>query len=465
MIFAILHRQLSEEGVLMASKTQRRIYALVGVAALALTASACKGGTTKANDNLNKPECAAFKDYTGIAGKKVTIYASIRDTEEDLLKQSWKDFENCTGVKIEYEGSGEFETQIKVRVDGGRAPDIAFVPQPGVVEYFAKGGKLKGLGAKAKATATANYSADWLKYATINGTLYGAPLGSNVKSFVWYSPKMFKDNNWQIPQTWDELIALSNTIAAGGKLKPWCAGIESGVATGWPATDWIEDILLRDQGKDVYDQWVAHTIPFNDPKIVSATDRAGSILKNAAYVNGGIGDVKSIATTSFQEGGLPIVQGKCAMHRQASFYANQWPKGTKVAEDGDVFAFYFPAIDPSKGKPVLGGGEFVVGFSDRPEVQAVQAYLASAQHANTRAKLGNWVSANKGVDLANVSNPIDKKSVQILQDSSSVFRFDGSDLMPAAVGSGSFWKEMTNWITGKDTKATLDAIESSWPKS
>src|SRR5262245_56822396 len=111
----------------MASITQRRIYALVGVAALALTAAACKGGTTdKANDNLSKPECAAFKDFTGIAGKKVTIYASIRDTEQDLLKQSWKDFENCTGVKIDYEGSGEFETQIKVRVDGGRAPDIAF---------------------------------------------------------------------------------------------------------------------------------------------------------------------------------------------------------------------------------------------------------------------------------------------------------------------------------------------------
>jgi len=448
----------------MASRTRRRIYALVGVAALALTAAACKSGGGTTSDNLSKPECAPYKDYTGIAGKKVTIYASIRDKEEDLLKQSWKDFENCTGVKIEYEGSGEFETQIKVRVDGGRAPDIAFVPQPGVVEYFAKGGKLKPLGDKAKATATQNYSADWLKYATVDGKLYGAPLGSNVKSFVWYSPKTFKDNGWQIPQSWDELITLSNTIAASGKMKPWCAGIESGVATGWPATDWIEDIMLRQEGKDVYDQWVTHAIPFNDPRVVAATDRAGTILKNPAYVNGGIGDVKSIATTSFQEGGLPIIDNKCAMHRQASFYANQWPKSTKVAEDGDVFAFYFPPIDPSKGKPVLGGGEFVVGFADRPEVQAVQAYLASTQHANTRAKLGNWVSANKGVDLANVANPIDKKSVQILQDTSAVFRFDGSDLMPAAVGSGTFWKEMTNWITGKDTKSTLDSIESSWPK-
>jgi len=409
---------------------------------------------------LSKPECAAFKEYSGISGKKVSIYASIRDTEADLLKQSWKEFENCTGVQISYEGTGEFETQIKVRVDGGRAPDIAFIPQPGLIETFVKAGKLKAASDKTKATATANYSADWLKYSTFDGKFYGAPLGSNVKSFVWYSPKMFKDKGWKIPTSWNELISLSNTIAGTG-VKPWCAGIESGVATGWPATDWIEDVLLRDQGPDVYDQWVAHKIPFNDPKIVSATDRVGTILKNPNFVNGGIGDVKSIATTAFQEGGIPITAGKCAMHRQASFYANQWPKGTKVAEDGDVFAFYFPAIDPAK-KPVLGAGEFTVAFADRPEVQAVQTYLASEHHANSRAKLGNWVSANKKLNLANVANPIDKKSVEILQDSSAVFRFDGSDLMPSAVGAGSFWKEMTNWITGKDTKSTLDAIEASW---
>src|SRR5690606_35139947 len=292
---------------------------------------------------------------------------------------------------------------------------------------------------------------------------YGAPLGSNVKSFVWYSPKMFQEKGWKTPETWDELIALSDEIAASG-VKPWCVGIESGDATGWPATDWIEDLMLRTQGPEVYDQWTTHGIPFNDPRVAEAVDQAGRILKNPKYVNGGFGDVKTIASTSFQEAGLPILQGKCALHRQASFYANQWPEGTKVAEDGDVFAFYFPPVDPSKGKPVLGGGEFVVAFADRPEVQVVQTYLASAEHANSRAKLGNWVSANKGLDINNVENPIDKLSVQILQDPNTTFRFDGSDLMPAAVGAGTFWKGMVDWINGKDTKATLDFIENSWPR-
>lgn len=446
----------------MASPRRRSLLALVAVAGLTLGVAACSA-EKESSGNLDKPECAAYKDYTGIAGKTVSVYTSIRDVEADLLQQSWKQWADCTGVKIDYEANGDFEAQLQIRVQGGNAPDIAFIPQPGLLEKFAKAGNLKAAGDKAKAMAEQNYSKDWQKYATVNGKLYGAPLGSNVKSFVWYSPKMFKDKGWAIPQSWDELIKLSDTIAATG-IKPWCAGLESGSATGWPATDWIEDVLLRDQGPDVYDQWVSHAIPFNDPKVASATDRVGSILKNDKYVNGGLGGVKSIATTAFQAGGTPITTGKCALHRQASFYANQWPKGIKVAEDGDVFAFYFPAIDAAKGKPVLGAGEFTAIFDDRPEVQAFQTYLASADHANSRAKLGNWVSANKGLDIANVANPIDKKSVEILKDPSTVFRFDGSDLMPAAVGSGSFWKGMVDWINGKDTKATLDYIENSWPK-
>lgn len=449
----------------MASTTRRTLLAFAAAAGLTLSAAACSSSDTEAKDNakLDTAECSAFAAFKGqgLDGKTVSVSTSIRDTEADLLKQSWSKFTDCTGITIDYAGASDFEAQLPIKVQGGNAPDIAFIPQPGLLEKFATSNNLKPLGDQAKAEAEKNYSKDWLKYATVNGKLYGAPLGSNVKSFVWYSPSMFKEKGWTVPTTWDELIKLSDTIAATG-LKPWCAGIESGGATGWPATDWIEDVLLRDQGAEVYDQWVAHTIPFNDPKIVSATDRVGTILKNDKYVNGGLGGVKSIATTSFQEGGIPITQKKCALHRQASFYANQWPKGTKVAEDGDVFAFYFPAIDPAKGKPVLGGGEFVAAFADRPEVKAFQTYLASADHANSRAKLGNWVSANKGLDLANVANPIDKKSVEILQDSTSVFRFDGSDLMPAKVGAGTFWKGMTDWINGKDTKSTLDFIESSW---
>ncbi|MDG4828919.1 ABC transporter substrate-binding protein [Solwaraspora sp. WMMD1047] len=429
---------------------------------LALSAAACSSDDSSSSSDPDSAECAPYADYQGHDGESVSIYSSIRDTEADLLEESWAQFVDCTGIDIEYEGSGEFEAQLQVRVDGGNAPDIAFIPQPGLLARFAESGALKPASAETKAMAEENYPADWLKYSTVGGQFYGAPFGSNVKSFVWYSPKTFTEKGYQIPETWDQLIALSDQIAAEGQ-KPWCVGIESGDATGWPATDWIEDFMLRTQTPEVYDQWTTHGIPFNDPRVAEAVNLAGTILKDPKYVNGGYGEVRSISTTSFQEAGLPILDGECTLHRQASFYANQWPENTTVAEDGDVFAFYFPAVDPNAGKPVLGGGEFTVAFADRPEVQAVQTYLASGEHANSRGKLGNWVSANNKLDINNVSNPIDKLSVEILQDQETVFRFDGSDLMPGEVGAGTFWKGMIDWINGKDTASTLDFIENSWP--
>ena len=412
-----------------------------------------------------KAECAQLTQFGDLTGKDVSVYTSIVAPEDKPHIDSWKVFEDCTGADVTYEGSKEFETQLQVRVQSGNPPDIAYVPQPGLLQTLVGTGKV----VEAPDTVSANvdkwFGEDWRSYGSVDGKLYAAPLGANVKSFVWYSPKMFAENGWEIPTTWDDMLALSDTIAATG-IKPWCAGIESGEATGWPATDWLEDVLLRSVGPDVYDQWVAHEIPFNDPAVVESLDNVGAILKNDKYVNGGIGDVSSIATTAFQDGGLPILDGKCAMHRQASFYAANWPEGTDVSENGDVFAFYLPPMGEEFGSPVLGGGEFVAAFSDAIEVQAFQTYLSSDQWANEKAKAtpnGGWVSANKGLDIANLVSPVDKLSGEILQDPDAVFRFDGSDMMPGEVGAGSFWKEMTNWITGESTQDALDKIESSWP--
>ncbi|RSM74822.1 sugar ABC transporter substrate-binding protein, partial [Actinoplanes sp. ATCC 53533] len=240
--------------------------------------------------------------------------------------------------------------------------------------------------------------------------------------------------------------------------------IGSGEATGWPLTDWQEDMMLRLYGPETYDKWVNHEIPFNGPESTAALDAVGAYLKNPAYVNGGLGDVKSIATTTFQDGGLPILEGTCSLHRQASFYAANFPKETKVAEDGDVFAFYLPGKDAAT-KPVLGGGEFNVAFADRPEVKAFQTYLSTDTWANIKAKGSQgWVSANKQLDPNNLSNPVDKLAATILLDPKASFRFDGSDQMPAAVGSNAYWKQTTSWITGQDTKTTVDNIEKAWPK-
>jgi alpha-glucoside transport system substrate-binding protein len=453
--------------------TRRRhpAVAVAGGLGLLLALAACGddgGGDTgdsgSAEDGSDV-DCSAFEQYGDLKGKTISVYTSIVTPEDQPHIDSYKPFEECTGAKVTYEGSKEFEAQLVVRVQSGNPPDIAYIPQPGLLQTLVRDSDAVVPAPQAVADNVDQYfSEDWKGYGTVDGTFYAAPLGANVKSFVWYSPSMFEEAGYEIPKTWDEMIDISDRIVKDGG-KPWCAGIGSGEATGWPATDWLEDVMLRTAGPEVYDKWVNHEIPFNDPQVAEALAQVGSILKNEDYVNGGLGGVQSIASTEFQEGGIPILDGTCWMHRQASFYQANWPEGTNVAEDGDVFAFYFPAMTEDD-RPLLGGGEFVAAFADRPEVQAFQAYLASPEWANEKAKVSGpgWVSANTGLDPSNLESPIDQLSAELLQDESAVFRFDGSDLMPGEVGAGSFWTEMTNWIANdKDDKAVLDSIESSWP--
>lgn len=225
--------------------------------------------------------------------------------------------------------------------------------------------------------------------------------------------------------------------------------------------------MLRTAGPDEYDMWVSHRIPFNDPRVIAALDQAGDILKNEAYVNGGLGNVKSIATTSFTAAGLPILDNTCFLHRQASFYQVSWPADKKIAEDGDVFAFRLPGKTDAE-QPVLVGGEFAAAFNDREEVRAFQAYLTSPEFSNTKAKVTGhgWISANKRLDPSVLSSPIDRLSYELITDDSTVVRFDASDQMPGAVGTGTFWTGMTDWISlDKSSLDVLTEIENSWPKS
>ena len=456
----------------------RRALATGAVLVLAAGLAACggddgDGGETNTAGGTSpgegKAECEALTEFGDLSGKTVSVYTSIVAPEDQPHIDSYKLFEECTGAQVNYEGSKEFEAQLVVRARSGNPPDIAYIPQPGLLTSLVND---TGAVVEAPQSVADNvdefFGEDWKAYGSVDGTFYAAPLGANVKSFVWYSPQMFDENGWEIPETWDDMMTLSEEIAGTG-IKPWCVGIGSGEATGWPATDWLEDVLLRDGGAEVYDQWVDHEIPFDDPAVVEALDRVGSILKNPDMVNGGYGDVQSIVETTFQEGGLPILEGECALHRQASFYAANWGEAkpdVKIAEDGDVFAFYLPPTNDENGSPVLGGGEFAAAFSDRPEVQAFQTYLASDLWANEKAKAtpdGGWVSANTGLDVANLVSPVDQLSAEILQDPEAVFRFDGSDLMPGAVGAGSFWREMVAWVGGKSSEDALADVESSWP--
>jgi ABC-type glycerol-3-phosphate transport system substrate-binding protein len=197
-------------------------------------------------------DCAPYGKYGHYSGAKVTIYTSITDPEISYHRNSVKQFEQCTGISIEYQPSKEFEAALKTKVDGGNAPDIALFPQPGLLATFATAGKLKPASDALTQEAEKNWVSSWVKYGTVGGYFFAAPLGANLKSLVWYSPKYFKQYGYTVPTTWDDMIKLMDKMAADGH-KPVCAGIESGDATGWPATDWMEEVMLRKYGPDVYD--------------------------------------------------------------------------------------------------------------------------------------------------------------------------------------------------------------------
>lgn len=459
--------------------TRRGAATLAGAAAIALTLAACGGAdnlggggggsTTGGGDtggDAGSSDCSDFEAYGKHEGKTVSITSSIREVEADQLQDTFEKFTECTGITVQHNGIGEFENQIVVQAEGGNAPDLAIFPQPGLLKRMVEENYVKEAPESVEKLVDEGWTEDWKAYGTVNDKFYAAPLMASVKSFVWYSPKAFQEGGYEIPKTWDELMTLTDKIASEhseGSTRPWCAGIESGGATGWPATDWIEDLVLRVGGGDVYDQWVNHEIPFNDAKVKEAAEYVGKILTDDKYVNGGIGDARSIANTSFNDGGLPILDGECFMHRQASFYEAQWPQGTNVGGDGEAFAFPLPPVNEGE-VPLLVGGEFVGAFNDKPETEAVQAYMASGTWANTRVEIGGVTSANKAVDASKASSPVLKQAIELLQDENSVVRFDGSDLMPSEVGAGSFWKGMTQWLNKeKDIDGVLNDIEASWP--
>lgn len=397
----------------------------------------------------------------------VTVYGTIADAEAELLEQSWADWEEENDIDIQYEASKEFEAQIAVRAQGGNAPDLAIFPQPGLMADMAARDFLVPAPDAVADNVAENWSEDWANYATVDDTLYGAPLMASVKGWIWYSPSYFADNGYEVPTDWQGLLDLTAQIQSDSASAPWCIGFGSDAATGWPGTDWIEDLILRQAGPDVYDQWVANEIPFTDPQIAAAFDEFGKIALNGDYVNAGFGDVRSIVTTPFGDPASALVSGECALHHQASFFDGFiTDAGGTVAEDGDIWAFLMPPFESggsSDGAVVTGGGEIVAAFDDSESTQKVQEYLSSAEWANTRVELGGVISANKGLDPANASSEILSEAISILQDESTTFRFDGSDLMPSAVGAGTFWKGMVDWVNGSSTATVLEQIEAGWP--
>ena len=307
---------------------------------------------------------------------------------------------------------------------------------------------------------------------TVDDVVYGGANAANLKSIVWYQPAEFEARGYAVPETWDAMIALADQIVADG-MNPFCFGMYSNGASGWLATDWMEDIMLRTgNGTASYDQWVTNELKFEDPIVKNAATLLSQIMHTENYVVGG---TDAIVSTYFGNAQDPMFSKDangnpgCFMHRQASFIPAFWPEANQAEAGVETTVFPFPVIDESLPKAALGAGDMWGAFNDRDATKAVAEYMLSENfHAAAAAMPNNArLSAHTGFDTSQYSKDINRILGDIIADAlaADAFRFDASDLMPPEVGAGSFWKEMMNLaVEGPGYIDTaLANIDTSWP--
>ena len=393
-----------------------------------------------------------------LAGTTVTIAGPIQ--REELFEESLMPFEKKSGIHIEV-GSyrNDFTRVLPSVVTSGLTPDIVMFPQPGFLAEFVRQDQVVDPRTFLDEAYLREQYGDALFEATLlEGQVAGVWYGSNVKSLVWYPKKAFDSAGYEVPQTWDQLMALSDQIVADGRT-PWCIGLESGSGSGWVGTDWVEDILLRTASLDTYDAWTTGELPFDSPEIRRVFAIMEEIWLDDSYVYGG---PPTMVSDTFSESVRHMFEDPpaCFLHRQASFIVAFFPDDAVYGRDYDFF--YLPPIDDKYGRPVLGGGDIMAMFNDRPEVRAVMRYLTTAESVKRLVEEGGVIASHRDAPFEWYSDLTSLKTAQILYEADA-FRFDASDLMPGNVGTGTFRQGIIDWVNGADLDSVLREIDSSWP--
>lgn len=402
----------------------------------------------------------------GELGGTVTILGAFGGDEERLFNESVADFEQETGITIEYTSTNDLPTLIRSRVQGNNPPDIALFPQPGLVLDLAEQGAIVPLEDVIDVEAIKEtVIPGFLESATFEEQVYGVPMRMAVKSLVWYPVPEFEEAGYEVPTTSAELTALEEQIKADGGT-PWCLGYESGQATGWVGTDWMEEYMLRTAGPEAYDRWVSGELDFNSPEVKTAAQAFEKLAFGDGQVVGGR---EAIVSTPFGDAPNPMFNDTpgCYLHRQGNFITGFFPDPVQQDLAANVGVFYFPPVDGGyDGKPLLGGGDIATifeGSEDNASVKAVLEFLASDEFGGPWAAGGGWLSPHKTFDNSLYADEITKQIADLAVDA-DVFRYDASDLMPAVVGAGTFWRGMTEWTSGeKELDQVLSEIDESWP--
>ncbi|MFZ3580544.1 ABC transporter substrate-binding protein [Loktanella sp. DJP18] len=452
------------------------IRTLSGVSVIALLAVSATSAAAqdlmfpKGEGAFNWDSLQTFADANALDGEQVTVFGPWLGPDQAAIETVLAYFADATGADVRYTGSDSFEQQVMIDAEAGSSANVAVFPQPGLAAGMAERGFLTPLGQEAADWVAANYAAgqSWVDLGTYTGAdgteaFYAFPYKADVKSLVWYVPENFEDAGYEVPASMEDLKALTDQIVADGGT-PWCIGLGSGGATGWPATDWVEDMMLRTQTPEVYDQWVSNELPFNSPEVVGAIEEFGHFAKNDAYVAGGSA---AVASTDFRDSpkGLFDSPPQCYLHHQASFIPAFFPEDTLVGPDGDANFFYMPAYadKPDLGQPVLGAGTLFAVTSDSPGAQALISFLQTpiAHEIWMAIPDQGFLTPLTTVNLDTYENDTRRALGEVLT-SATTFRFDASDLMPGGVGAGTFWTGMVDYVGGEEAQFVADKIQASW---
>ena len=423
-------------------KNISRVAAVAAVAALATT------GLTVTAAN------AAVKTVTIYGGYAASDASAFQD-ELDIA------FPAKSGIKVKYTSLASFDTDITTKIKAGQAPDIAMWPQPGGL--LAQKSKLVPLDKVLGAATLSKYIKTFVPGFELLGksgnTTYGLPVSGNLKSIVFYNPAVFKENGWKVPTTGAAFTALQAQIKASGKAYPWCAGTESGGATGWSLTDWMEELVLKNYGTTVYNQWWQGKVKWTDSRIVKAGNQlAATLLADGQTQGGGQGVASRFFGLASTQGLFKDTkaEGACALLKQGSFITAFFPDAIqaeiKAGNYAHVGVFAYPT--PVGGQSaVLGGGDTAAVFHNTPAVQAVAKFIFSDKLGTHgyASKASGFLSPHKTFNPAYFSTPLAKKFQSIFNNASG-FGFDGSDQAPPLVNKTE-WSELTNWFAGQKTQA------------
>jgi alpha-glucoside transport system substrate-binding protein len=441
----------------MHGRTLPKALALVG--ALALLTSGCLSSGSSGGGSSSGAAKGTAK------GSTVKVWVSVDQPILDGIKAVVDPLAKAKGITIQWSKVTNINQIIITKIQANDVPDIAWIPQPGVVADIVKRGKATALdGFLDMPALQSSMVPGTLDAGTVNGKLYGLLVSANAKSFVWYPKKAFAAAGYKIPTSLTELNALTDQIKKDGTT-PWCLGIESSTATGWPATDWFEDLIMRYGGVQGYNDWVSHKTNFDSPLV----RQAAAEFQKIAFTKGNVlGGQKSIASNAFGTAGNPMFDKKpgCFLFKQGSFITTFFPKAVQADLANQVGVFGLPPATAGGDNPELGGGDLAMLLKDTKGGEEVMKLLSDKSIGDTAVTNGSsFLSPHKDFDVTKYKGAIPQQIAKLVYGSSS-FLFDGSDAMPGAVGAGTFWKDMTSWISGQESlDAALKNIDQSWPAS